>query len=1544
MKREKIYRYLFVFAFTLYAGFVSGQGEASTYFNFFVPPNNDPVKRNVCLVVTAIFDDTSFEIVDDGADGDTDDNKSGTLSKGQSYILYIADNGINDDARYASGGVLKQDGDYFIVRSSKNVLVSQSTDSDWQHDFVPSIGQKGIGEKFIVYAPKISSSKRDLNTFVYEDSTLVTIKKISASATTISGYTHIDYANATIVGSQLLNRGQDLIYFKTLGRDVMESGHTYLVEASKPVTLQYGALFGNERDGGGNVPSSNGSSSGDLFYFAVPYQSSGEQEIRIVSWDNDNAVTLERYSAGSWITMKNWNLGRYGFSDWVGKSDGNASYATIFRIKCTSGKRVSVFEANWLETGNPGTSDIGSMLSSENGTSSGNKFIAYIAPPGNEQNVRNPFTGTLFGQQLSHLYISTRTGARVTVKDAYTGGTDFTRTYHIAAERYVDCYLTLEEWKKIYNGTGTTAGGPKRPYLIVESDKPVSVFNTNFNDNWMAYLGTAQSQGFSLNTTAPSSAVIPGDTSTVITKVIFKTATEVTNGSATIQAEGNVQIVSSNFSNSSGTVTPGVVSNDAKSVAYESLPPVSSDQTYEFTTKVIATVADQKGNLLLGNSIGALTTSFSGSVEGIALQSVSSEGIFVNSADQSQLLFSRSTDATWDNLLTNSWTTNLIDYNNDGWDDIFITDQDKTKPNYLFKNNGNKTFTKVTTGELVLDQTSTVSSSWADVDNDGDIDVVVANNTGKPNSLYLNNGNGTFTKNKAVGFVQQPGYYHNSTWIDYDNDGLLDLFLCNYWPTKFNELWHNDGDGNYSLQTNSKLSQTAGSSASAAWADYDNDGLLDVFLPNNKGGKNLLYHNDGNGRFSEANTIVTQEGGFSVASCWGDVDGNGYADLFVANASSRDNYLYLNQGNGNFTKVSTGDVVHDGGHSHGCSFADIDNDGDIDLYVNNDNGTKFLYLNDGNGSFKKQVNEVITVDYGLALGHAWADLDKDGDLDLFSVTHSNQRNHLFWNNGNANHWLQVKLVGLESNKSAIGARIRLKSNGKWQTREVTSQSGIGGQNSYRNHFGLGATASIDSLVIQWPSGAKQVITNIVSNQFLSIAEQTGSKVIGSFFADENNNCTKEISENYLPNQKIRISPLNIILVTDQNGTINTNLLPGQYTFELVDISDYKSECRGAAITLDIANAGQLVSLGEIGLKPSCNCTDAGITMAGTAKRRGFGSDYVVQVANTGTLDMENVEVKLTVPAKLHFSRANPAWNSQQDKGEVHEYIWSVSNLKSNETNTIIIRDSVTLNLQVGDVVTVTGEVSTDGSEINFVNNVFNDINEIVGAIDPNMIIASPKGYGAEHLMEAGKEITYKVLFENFGNYATSFVTVTDTLDQAFDLASLHDIQSSHGPLRTSIRGNIVTFHFPDIQLTPTAEDSVQSQGYVQFRVRTKQEATGPIYNRASIVFDYNEPIITNSEKHTLFNKQGLERGQLVLFPNPVSGSVDANIFINPANERDAAIVEATIMDIQGIVRARSTFDEVFITLNTSNLLNGIYLVQVKAKDGLVYTTKMVINK
>jgi hypothetical protein len=339
-----------------------GTGEPSTYFNIYVPPNNDNVQRNVCLVITAIYDNTEFTVVDDGMDGDTDDSVQGVLMAGQSYILYIKDNGINDDASSASTGIYRHDGDYFIITSNKIVYASQSTDSDWQHDFVPATNKSSLGNEFIVYAPKISSSKRDLNVFAYSDSTTVTISRISTAATTTTGYTQVDRSSTQVVAQRMLMRGQDIIHYFTDGRNVMNTGETYLVEANRPVSLQYGALFGNERDGGGYVPSSNGSSTGDLFYFAVPYQALGEQEIPVISWDAGNNVTLERYNNGNLVSMTSWTIDRLKAKEWVGKSNGNVSYPTVFRVTCTPGKRVSVFEANWLETGNPGTSDIGATV------------------------------------------------------------------------------------------------------------------------------------------------------------------------------------------------------------------------------------------------------------------------------------------------------------------------------------------------------------------------------------------------------------------------------------------------------------------------------------------------------------------------------------------------------------------------------------------------------------------------------------------------------------------------------------------------------------------------------------------------------------------------------------------------------------------------------------------------------------------------------------------------------------------------------------------------------------------------------------------------------------------------------------------------------------------------------------------------------------------------------------------------------------------------------------------------------------------------------
>lgn len=436
-------RIFYALIFTCFGTNLNAQSEPSTYFNIFVPPNNTSIQRNVALIVTAVNDSTFFTIEDDNQDGDNDDSATGMLMSGQSYILYIKDNGINDDALYASGGVLKRDGDYLKITSSNLVYASMSTDSDWQHDFVPSVNKKSVGQKFYIYAPKISSSLRDLNVFAYEPDTEITIFKISTSATLQTGYTNIDKENKQIVVQKTLNPGEDIIHFYTNGRDIMETGATYLIESNKDVSVQYGALWTNSRDGGASVPSQNGSSSGELFYFSVPYQSIGEQEIRVVSWDAANQVNLSRYNNGTWVSMKDWNLNAMKPGDWVGKQNGNVSYPTVFRVTCTPGKKVSVFEANWMETGSNATSDMASMISSSNGTSSGTHFLAYMLPPSSENNVVDPSTHAFYTSERSHFYLfAGNQNTTVTIKDAKTNGTVLSRTYNIDSAGYVDANLS----------------------------------------------------------------------------------------------------------------------------------------------------------------------------------------------------------------------------------------------------------------------------------------------------------------------------------------------------------------------------------------------------------------------------------------------------------------------------------------------------------------------------------------------------------------------------------------------------------------------------------------------------------------------------------------------------------------------------------------------------------------------------------------------------------------------------------------------------------------------------------------------------------------------------------------------------------------------------------------------------------------------------------------------------------------------------------------------------------------------------------------------
>lgn len=1506
-----------------------------------MPPNNDAVKRDAALIITAIYDSTSFEIIDDGADGDTDDSKTGILMAGQSYVLYIKDNGINDDARYASGGVLKWDGDYFIVKSNKLLYASQSTNSDWQHDWVPSTDKKSIGQKFIIYSPSYTSSKRDINVFAYENNTTVTFQKISWQPKTNTGFTDVNIENATTVFTKTLNIGEDIIYKNTNGRDVMDAGETYMVIADKPITVQYGALFGNERDGGGYVPTSNGSSSGELMYFGVPYQSAGEQEIRIVSWDDANAVKLERYSNGSWITVKDFSLNKMKAGDWVGKNNGGVSYATVFRVSCTAGKKVSVFEGNWFETGSPGTSDMATMVSSENGTSAGTKFLTYMAPPGSENNVVNPFTGKAFGQQLTHLYIFAKEGAFVTIKDANTNGTKINKTYTIGAEKYVDCFLTLTEWQSIQ---------PTGPYLTVESSSPVSVMNSNFNDNWMCYVGSPLTQSFTQNGSVSQSSAIPTDTVKVTTYI--NTTSIVGNPDIQVVVQDGLKVVDSKLVSPTNTTTPGTITEQPTKtiIDFNNVTDLNSNSQYKVETTVTASLGSNSGTPLTTSSNTTIETVVTGTVNGQVQQSSNTEVVNVNPNNTSKLIFSKYTDNLINKDSTDSWTASWVDVNNDGYDDIFTTDRRSNKPNKLYINNMAGGFTAYAGNAFVQDSAISISNTWADVDNDGNIDLLVVNNTRKSNTFYKNN-NGVFTKDITPPFVQNVSYYHGAAFADYDNDGKVDLFLSNFFPTKYNELYRSNGATSFAKDASNTVSVEANQSIGATWADYDGDGFLDLFVPNGQGYKNSLFHNEGNGTFKKSTSIISNEGGQSVGSCWGDYDNDGDLDLLVTNSNSQGNFLYKNNGNGSFTKVTNTVVTTDKAPSHGCSFADIDNDGDLDIFITNDKGKKFLYMNDGKGNFTAKTDEVVNFNFGNSFGHVWSDFDHDGDLDLYVATHSNQPNCLFTNNGNSNKWIEIKLTGTNSNKSAIGAKVCVKANGVWQMREVNAQSGFGGQNSLTQHFGLGSATTVDSIKVKWSNGNVQYLTNIPVAQIVNITEAISVKVTGAVFNDANNNCTKDAGEELIGRAVVNVvGKENAKAYSNNNGLFTTNLCAGNYQVNIENARGLSTAC--AAKDIAVVN-GTTTDTVWVAANTNCNNADVEVVMGSTAIRKDFSNNQFTWVINNnGRKVASNVLAKIKMPSTITpLTPSTPFYSTEtvvENGINKRIYTWKINNLDAFNTATLTFNHS-NAGLVINDTVNITSWVETASADCDATNNTLTQTYKVVGAIDPNDLQVAPIGYGSKGYIQPTQQLTYTIRFQNVGNHPATSVIVKDMLPNGLDISTLHIVAISHEGMNIQANESELTFSFNDIYLPDSSSNTEASQGYIIFSISpVKNIMPGTmLVNKASIQFDGYEAMNTNAVVNTIQSKQQEEELiEVKTYPNPASDVLNFSLQHKFGKFTNKEIATVELTDLYGrtiIKKAITNGSELRIDLPRLTP-TGYYLLKITDTENKVYTKRIMIQK
>jgi hypothetical protein len=496
----------------------------------------------------------------------------------------------------------------------------------------------------------------------------------------------------------------------------------------------------------------------------------------------------------------------------------------------------------------------------------------------------------------------------------------------------------------------------------------------------------------------------------------------------------------------------------------------------------------------------------------------------------------------------------LIDYDRDGWPDIYFTNQPTVDQalkgvralGALYHNNHDGTFTDVTAKSGLNTSCLANGGAVGDYNNDGWPDLYLTCLGG--NVLYRNNGDGTFTDVTEQAHVRDGRYSTGAAFGDYDNDGFVDLMVVNYVDFHLNDmptfgsasfckyrgidvqcgprglrgagdsLFHNNGDGTFT-----DVSKAAGVSdpdgyygLGVVWADFNNTGRPDIYVTNDSTPK-YLYKNLGNSKFDEiglqSGTAVSEDGSeqASMGIALGDYNHTGRPSIYVTNFTDENDLLYRNQGNWDFDEVSYPSGVALPSLpwvKWGTAFVDLTNDGWLDLitvaghvYPQVDQlpsgggyrQPKLLQMNQKDGTFcdaSDQAGEALKerrVSRGLAVG----DLFNDGNMDVV-IEDLDGKPMILRNHGvPGNHWVSFELDGTKSNRLALNARIRIVAGGMTQTDEIHSGGSYLSQNDLRVHFGLGSATKIDKVEIHWPSGLVENLTNLAADRFYNVLEGKG---------------------------------------------------------------------------------------------------------------------------------------------------------------------------------------------------------------------------------------------------------------------------------------------------------------------------------------------------------------------------------------------------------------------------------------------------------------------
>jgi enediyne biosynthesis protein E4 len=482
----------------------------------------------------------------------------------------------------------------------------------------------------------------------------------------------------------------------------------------------------------------------------------------------------------------------------------------------------------------------------------------------------------------------------------------------------------------------------------------------------------------------------------------------------------------------------------------------------------------------------------------------------------------------------------VFDYDGDGWTDIFVANGapipslQKSGPQFfdrLFRNNHDGSFTDVTREAGIAGSGYSMGVAAADYDNDGRVDLFVTGVRG--NTLYRNRGDGTFEDvTEKAGLGEKGKWAVAAGWFDYDNDGMLDLFLVRYvqwdpaselfcgFPEKgirqycnpklyqqlANVLYHNEGDGRFrDVSREAGISAYPGKGMGVAFGDMDGDGKPDIFVANDTM-RNFLFRNRGNGTFEEVALpagVAYDSDGAALSSMgvdFRDYDNDGRDDIFVTALSNETFPLFRNL-NGRF-----GDVTYPSGigktsypwSGWSCGMFDFNNDGRKDLFTANghvmDNEEltsnrksrqpNAVFINQGNGRFRMQLLPGEAMHRGAAFG----DFDRDGRIDIV-VTRLNEKPLLLKNvSEGSGHWIMLRLEGTRSNRDGIGARVHLVAASGEQWNRVTTSVGYGGSSDRLVHFGLASDSAVESIGIDWPSGVRQTLRNVPADRYYEIKE------------------------------------------------------------------------------------------------------------------------------------------------------------------------------------------------------------------------------------------------------------------------------------------------------------------------------------------------------------------------------------------------------------------------------------------------------------------------